>query len=103
MAIAPDPLSIATPAITAEAPSTAFRSSPPSRPQSIRIGTPAAWSIAIGTSRAASLPKTISASDRSVVSRCSRLPLALSWQIAPAVVAGATRAIRASWQSIVAM
>ena len=44
-----------------------------------------------GTSRAASLPRTISASDRSVANSRVRLPRALSWQIDPAVAAGAAR------------
>ena len=44
-----------------------------------------------GTSRAASFPSTISASDRSVAKSSVRLPRALSRQIDPAAAAGAAR------------
>ena len=47
-----------------------------------------------GKTRAASLPRTISASDRSVTSTCVRLPRARSRQTAPAVAAGAARSTR---------
>ena len=63
-------------------------------PKSVAIASTGATQRIIpstGTSRAASFPRTISASDRSVANSNARLPRALSWQIAPAVAAGAAR------------
>ena len=50
-----------------------------------------------GTRRAASLPRTISESVRSVTRRWVREPRARSRQMAPAVAAGAARRTRVSW------
>ena len=44
-----------------------------------------------GNSRAASLPSTTSALERSVARTSSKVPRTLSWQITPAVAAGAAR------------
>ncbi len=69
---------------------------PPSKPASDKMGTTQTINPSTGTSRAPSLPRTISALDRSVASMWSSVPLALSRQIAPAVAAGAARSTSVS-------
>ncbi len=81
----------ATPSVTTNAPQTASGATPPKSMRSSIIGRVQATSPTTGTSRAASLPSTISKSARSVMSMCVSVPRALSRQIAPAVAAGAAR------------
>ncbi len=70
-------------------PNRARGSIPPNRPASARIGKVHAIKPSTGASRTPSLPRTISALDRSVASMWSSVPRALSRQTAPAVAAGA--------------
>ena len=70
---------------------------PPRSAASETTGRAQANSARIGASRENNLPSTISASDRSVVAICARMPRARSWQSAPAVAAGATSSTIASW------
>ena len=55
-----------------------------------------------GSSRAASLPRTISPSVRSVARICASVPRSRSWQIAPAVADGAASITRANSRPIIA-
>ena len=67
----------------------AFGSMPPRIVQIESTGRDAAIKPMTGIIRAASLPKTTSAFDKSVTSKCRSVPRALSRQMAPAVAAGA--------------
>jgi hypothetical protein len=60
------------------------------------IGKTQAIKPTTGTSRTPSLPRTISALDRSVASRWSSMPRALSRHTAPAVAAEAARSTSVS-------
>ena len=62
---------------------------PPSSEVSATTGSTQAIRPSTGISRTPSLPRTISALERSVVSTWSSVPRALSRQTAPAVAAGA--------------
>ena len=73
------------------APVSSTGSTPPKGVASASTGVAQAIRLSTGTSRAASLPSTISASVRSVANSRAKFPRALSRQIAPAVAAGAAR------------
>ena len=75
---------------------------PPSSEQIDRTGQVQATSPRIGNSRAASLPSTISGSERSVTSMWVSVPRARSTQMAPAVAAGAASITRVSSTPMIA-
>ena len=77
--------STARPTITANDPPRAPGSIPPNRLVIASTGRAAAIVASTGNSRAASLPSTTSALERSVARTSSKVPRALSWQITPAV------------------
>ncbi len=79
----------ATASMIANARVKAVGSMPPSSEQIDRTGQVQATNPRIGNSRAPSLPRTISGSERSVARIWVRVPRARSPQIAPAVAAGA--------------
>jgi hypothetical protein len=88
--------------VTRKAPASARGSTPPKRELSDMTGSAQQTSPNTGTSRAASLPSTISESVRSVAKSCRSLPLERSWQIAPAAAAGAARMTSVSWVTTIA-
>ena len=80
----------------------AVGSMPPKSEQIASTGQVQAIRPRIGKSRAASLPSTISESERSVASMWVRVPRARSTQMAPAVAAGAASITRVSSTPIIA-
>ena len=80
----------------------AVGSTPPKSDRISSTGSVQASIASTGTSRAASLPSTISAAERSVISMCASVPRARSRQIAPAVAAGAARSTSESCVPITA-
>ena len=85
-----------------ERPTEAAGSIPPNRLVIASTGRAAAIVASTGNSPAASLPSTTSALERSVARISSKVPRALSWQITPAVAAGAaSRTVTTAAHSII--